>query len=385
MSNESAYLAQIRADTQYLKALLGRIAASSGITGSATPTVDFAVDMFDRADSDDLGGYWADTTGSWAIRSGICIPRGALRPAIAVPPALTAIGIQTLAIPGTTNEPPNASNSYEITRVSANSLFATLGMSNFTMTNQYNATFSADLNVKVTFNISAAEFSAGVRQSGNMFSDQHVHAANTFGAFVGTTAAKRLGVVFGHTKYPPTTSLAMGTAPTFGYSSFDWMYGVFGDFSTATTDITPTSPSGLVLANNSFSYSGFTATYNSSADSTPTAFTNTAVTGSTPLVVGSNTLLLRAQGSSYQVSLNGTAVFSGVSTAIISRTCAGLAVFGADILTAISQFGFPVYGITSFKAWPVGQVEPADQTGYGTYAGGYRDKYHSGGAYNPLA
>lgn len=100
---------------------------------------------------------------------------------------------------------------------------------------------------------------------------------------------------------------------------------------------------------------------------------------STSVLPTGNALQMKFTGESVSVTLNGGAIFTGPST-LIDRGLVGLSAWPEDIVTACASLNIPVFGITSFKAWKNDMSEPPDQSGHGKVnANGtlaYTDFYH---------
>lgn len=428
MSNEIGYLAKLTTDMQYLKALMGRIAAASGVTGTAgVPAVDFAVDMFDRGDQPVLDGYW-DTNGiGWAIRNHQLVAQGA--PVASVSATIVgAISSQLTTSGGGFQSNITGATAEARTTVLVNGLQTSFLPAANAQTLYLGKLSTPDVNVKITFDLPGEPkpSSYSPAQAPNVVALRtKIYISSNVAAVFGDAANRKLGVSVmaqlnpnGVTdsatgtysfNYFATIAAAIATTPlsldsvtptepgfAFIFTVTNYASAFFTDYSSFSRSIaTPPTGStfGTVISTTTY---GTVDTCNTVSTISASAATGTQGVGTThtvpsvlPVIQTGNVLLIQAQGDSYQVILNGSLIFSETG-AYMARTRVGIGQALQSTLSGFISNGVTPVGITAFKAWPIGQSEPPDQTGRGTYAGGYSDKYHttaSNGAvtYNPLA
>ncbi len=417
MSNVIGYLAQIFHDIQLLKGLMSRLLAASSIAGTSLPVVDFCCDMFDRTDSAVLNGYWSDATGSWALRNHRAIYQG-LDAGVALGSysvsSVTVISSSVSGFPNSTGTTPAYVAVLTGGVISGNQ-----------RPNLYQAKISTtDFQVKATFDALAPV-------TGGVTSNTVVTLVNPTSPITATTTTQALS------SYPANCGLVIGSAtpgrnlgvscngflaPQIDAPTFNGSANISGVLAESITSPAITIPSGISL-NGTFGLltnsvagaaqafqSGVSLPASAAVAFTPLSFTTTpdpnVINGTQsrsftlagidsfttnpaapPLVAGTNTLLLQATGDTYSVYLNGVLWYTVTQVLMTDRAQPGLMATAANLMGYIStQLGLAFYGVSSFKAWPIGQAEPPDQTGRGTYAGGYNDKYHDAdGNYNPLA
>lgn len=413
--NYSLELQQILSGINHLKGLVAKL----GVAASAAPSIDFAVDMFDRPDTGVLDGYWGDTAGNWTLRSGMAIPQAtAQQPTALSVSSMTCNGISALNLSGLIVDSYSPFWSLLATNFSATMITSAVSLFPLTTTQQFGANnvyagamSSKDLNVKVTFQYNNAPSARVNTQTTGNYSDVFSIPVANYGAVFGNTAGRYVGTVMSHAIYTaadhiaplscsmtahavsqPTASGSLNVLDrTLAPVSLAW--SLFGDASGVVVASGSKSSSAAI---NAFTTVNLAANQTSFTDPgwggpvitlTEGTRSNTfAPTTTLPIQTGLNTLLMQAVGNTYTVYLNGVQIYTETSSRMIDRSRVGLSAYGFNTLGSIITNGLQYSGITSFKAWPYGLAEPADQTGRGTYAGGYNDKYHSAtGAYNPLA
>lgn len=416
MRDYSVELMNIQSGINHLKGLISRTT-----TDTSVPTVDFMCDMFDRPDAGVLSGYWADTAGNWTLRGGkaicqatasqpstILTSRGAIQNIGIV---LSGAGIISGYTPAMPEVPNFSSFASMITNVNTNFTIGSSTGTPFSGSNNIYAakTSTADMNIKVTF-----FYDSTVVDKSNTFAvatrtiNKIISTAN-FGAVYGNASSRSVGTLVSYAIYPggvanpslstsasatnadpPITSGSTSvTAPAMACRAASVVNVRFGDAAGTTTVTGSTS--------NSVTFNPIlTPTVFSAVNSTPLGNNGSLVASATgsedvfpsstiPVVNGSNTLLIQAVGNTYMVYMNGALIYTETTPKMIDRSRVGISANPWNMLGAIIQNNLPYTGVTSFKAWPVGQAEPLDQSGHGTYASGYIDRYHSTGSYNPLA
>lgn len=400
--NYGLELQQIMSGINHLKGLVAKL----GTASTAVPTVDFLCDMFDRPDSSVLNGYWADATGNWALRSNIAIYQG-------TEASLGTAGLTSGAC--SLSVSAFGAQSYVLNSTSANGSYTTLAAINSYRANLYGAKLSsADFRVKIGFNLipPVSTSVSTTSTAGNQTTNTTANSALAFSANVGIavgsrTAGRTLGVAFQGAQVPSVTlpggsGSAVGGTPAEGYpgpsSSISLPGGTLAagsaaasQFGMLTTNFTgaPVTMTSTVRSD----ITTFTATTIPAFNSTPyqymqgsmSATTGVAVSATLAPVVGANTLEMLMQGNVYEVYLNGALWFTATRAMMTDRAQPGILNYAANMLGYMDLNNRALWGITSFKAWPMGQGEPIDQSGHGTYATGYSDKYHTAGVYNPLA
>lgn len=429
MGNELAYLTKIASDTQYLKALVGRIAASSGVTAATTPTVDFCCDFFDRPDSDSLGSYWADATGSWSLYGGVAVPRTGV--AYQAMPVITNF-TQLFTLAGSASIVTGAAgfvfSSATGSNVNAIATTAVRPAINFAGTHQtaiqnmYSANItSPDMTVKVTFVArKSAVATSSYSASGNRTLTWNAYSPAVFGAAVGNAAAQNVGVAGAFCSAPTQVTSGgtwagsdgsasfSGSVPAASTGAIEFMQAEFGNFGSAfsiltpsvaapnvegTTIVTPGTGSVIYDVASGYSVQATGLSGGATIGDIPAQTFRGYSGASSPVVDGVNTLTMQVLGTRYVVDINGTVLVNQLSPLVLNRTKVGLAAYAYDLFTASAGYGYTGVGIKSFKAWIGTMPEPPDQSGYGSFAAGalsYRDKYHitaSNGTvtYNPLA
>lgn len=422
----SGQIAQLKGMVATLLGQTKSISAAVGV--AALPTVDFCCDMFDRADSSVLSGYWSDTAGNWTLRSGNVISQvpasAALTPLIVVNSSASA-GFPTGLFSGytyTTAGAVAAGVGNNVVGYPGITIPATPAAQAFFF-NLYSAVMSStDIDIKIGFYLAAAPAPTSSTVSTNTIFDtppNYADTTETTTTFSATgTLAQSVGGVFSNTNnrvlgltsvvasmpvvstptvscsttlsYPfsaggPGTATVSSSAPGVTTPGTPFFSATFSD-NTATLINTPAN-----TTNGSFNAAGLTQTaqttnagneseIQASAYNTVTAPTDAATTP--PLRVGLNTFTASAIGNTYTFSINGVAFYTITSALMTNRSRAGFCNQACNALAAIVNNNLAFTGLTYFKAWRSDQPEPPSQSGHGTYVGGkytYSDKYH---AYN---
>lgn len=426
-------LTQVIVLLQQIKGLVGSTlqGVNALVQGEGLPTIDFAVDMFDRSDQPVLDGYWDSSASNWTIRSNKLIPQG-------VGTSLSNININAAS---NNLQPQNGTgnSSFVTENISMLGLLTGIVTAGLNTQTLYLGTFSTpDLNIKITFDVPGepvvSEYSnLPVAQDGRVHIRARQYVSGNYGVCFGDVANRRLGVNSAFARPTQTVIDAVsgsfnGTAVGASSPGQPPPADVFTpDVSVTQPGITYTLPCNAGLASIHFSdfasflhgitvlpsafaitvpslfptygatvaypfFSGGQNTYYTAAGSTnSTANYNSNVPA--PITLTGNTLLLQAVGNVYTVYLNGVQIYTETG-AYMTRSRVGISQIMQSMLTNLVANGISLAGITSFKAWPVAQAEPGNQTGRGTVtslAGRvYNDKYHttlSNGTvvYNPLA
>ena len=411
---------EIIAQFNQLKGLILQVKKSVAGGDEALPTVDFACDMFDRSDRPILDGYWSENRTAWTIRSGALVQQSD-----AGYGSKTYSFVSATASLSGTNGITTFSSTTESRETTSTTYYPSTGTLNQILDGLiYLARMSGpDLICKITFTLAgpdeasfSSEESREFRSGNSIFFNSYEKNTKTVYAIAQpygmcfSDDSKRLFGLTGWASWSPPLSMS-GVVSTFSGGAFN---GV-GQSLVSVSDshaVPGTSVSGAWAA---LSYitdrAGtlallHTTTEVSSIENYPSETRSIAggtwsFTGSTqkqtPVVTppvnqftfGHNTLYCAAIGLEYSFSVNGVA-YSTQNTAIMpGRNRVGIFYFLMNQLSALTQYGVGISGITSFKVWSAGMPEPPDETGHGVYSGNavlYTDKYHdSAGNYNPEA
>jgi hypothetical protein len=413
MRDITVELLNIQSGINHLKGLVAKL----GNSAASVPTVDFVCDMFDRTDQPVLDGYWTDTAGNWALRNNRAIYQGT--------DGAVATGTYTLsnsAALGFTITP----NPISAASWNAYQTILTGGViSGNQRPNLYTGRISnPDFQVKITFDALAPVTGAAV--SNTVVSNFNPTSVSTV-----TTTVQAL------TSYPTNCGIAVGSrtpgrmlgascngfigpamsapgvsgsasvsgilfdtisSPVISVAAGASLNGTFGLLNSAVGTAAQTFQNGVALpasTNLPNIFAQYPATPDGGGVMLATSQSTPGVAGlssfatnpaAPPLVAGTNTMLLQATGDTYSVYLNGVLWYTVTQVLMTDRAQPGLLSTVANLMGYIgTQSGLGYYGVTSFKAWPIGQAEPLNESGHGTYASGYSDKYHASGSYNPLA
>jgi hypothetical protein len=404
MSFDTTLLYQIRA-------MVASIMKQNNAAKSTGSAIDFAVDMFDRADAEGLGGYWSDTTGSWAIRSNQAVPfsrdpTGVAQDTLINSLSSTYAGLSIVGYSGVSNQlgaTPRITNSY-LGSLPPNFTAAIV----FNVANTVGAGYIAAVEPAAVAAAAAAVAAAAAAAAVSAADGGYAYAAYTAAvaaAAVSAADAKAAlaalnGVIsvqasqvaaagYGQFNFPASVAPALVTSA--GIICGGTGAGIVGAC-VAVADTVPivgatqTFPGG-VLANSEFGdMQGFSFPVETigPAGETP----------STMIVVGQNTMVLTATGNTYAVTLNDYPYYTSNSAWLGSRSTAGICAHAINSVAASIKFGYAFAGISSFKAWNSAIPEPLDESGNGTFVNGahvYSDRYHTldadgtGYVYNPNA
>lgn len=353
---------QVVSSLVQLKALVaglyGRIDALAPVPA---PTVDFAVDMFDREDQDTLGGYWSSP--DWAIRDGRAVRGGDIGPT---------------------------------TMIAADGLRVLGGSS---VTRQANVVGGGVLSLRACVyaaDITNPDFTAEIvfYASNSVYDGAGTINPNPSGPYIFLDG---IDYYFGSTSAPRTVANGAGVAvansnnTAEGIAISTWRAPgviVHSGRAQAVLDSVPAAVlrRGTSIAVNTISPVGEETRQAEATDpglATHRA-THPSASYSVPIVLGGNNVArVVCAGDTAQFSVNGMVVFTGILTTVSrkSRTRAALIDFAGSILAAVvanpwGEFG----GINSFKVWRNDTPEPPNETGHGTYTNGrwqYTDKYHT--------
>lgn len=399
MGYSDTQIQAILSNTIQLKGLFARLLSSTAAT--VLPTVDFAVDIFDRPDSGVLTGYWQDEDGNWGLRNNRAICQAG---------TTSNTTIQSSTTTATAANPPvppgdfstSGSSTYE-GKITGGATVPFVGQTR--ANNLYAAKISSkDINVEVKFELTTASLGSVATVVTNLVSGNtdtaknliNLALGNTAGAVFGNVGGRFLGVATSFGILPDITAqnsssvwdarASQGPASISSVSSvgqtatgFTVFAGNLSDSSSFSTALAGSFTSGTTL--NTVNTTGdFALTQGVSRITTSGNFLSPP-----SLNIGANTLLVTAVGDTYNIYINGVLLLTKTTAVMIDRSMAGITGYAMNVLGAIIENGFSYAGITSFRVWIAGGADPGHQSGHGTYAGGYSDKYHSGGVYNPLA
>lgn len=417
-AGDNIILNRLLVGIQQLKALIGAVSLQvSGIGAASLPTVDFCCDMFDRQDESALAGYWSDTTGLWTLRSNMAIYQG-------TEASLLSASLTSGA--STVNLSALGAETYTLNTASASGAYTNSASGSY-RANLYSAKMSsADFRVKIGFNIippvvtSVTTTTTGASGAGTQTTNNTVNSALAFAANIGIAVGSRtigrtLGIAFQGTPVPSVTLPGgSGSAVAFSVGSPGPSSSISVPGATLAAGSAAASQFGMLAT----SFTGapvamastvrtdtttFTATSVPTFSSTPYPYltasmsANTGVAAAATLspVVGANTLEMIMQGNVYEVYLNGALWYTATRAVMTDRAQPGLLNYAVNMLGYMDLNNRSLWGITSFKAWPIGQGEPPDQTGRGIYVDGngtpnflggnliYSDKYHTNVYGNP--
>lgn len=342
---------QVVSSLVQLKALVaglyGRIDALAPVPA---PTVDFAVDMFDREDQDTLGPYWSNT--EYALRSGMAVRSAGSTPLLTILINNSSIGSGQVPI-------YNAGQSSE-TSAAAVVYVADLSSQDFS----------------VVVSASVPDYGPGDPKSG------------TFSAAAGSIS-----------HYRPAARVATGAGVCIA-NSLNAVHGLGASianipamYSEGTTDLFPGSVSSVstpdvARATITTGSTGPTSTVGVEPEisviQTGPTMSITIPSGSfSAASVGSNVMRAECSNDNVTLSVNGVTFFSGTPATVSrkSRVRAGIMTSPHSTTLALAATtDTRVGGVTSFKAWRNDIPEPPNETGHGTYTNGrwqYTDKYHT--------
>ena len=419
-------------DMQVVSSLVQLKALVAGLYGridelasaSSGPAVDFIVDLFDRADSSDLGVYWGYSQ-DFSVASGRAVATGTT-PAVAVSgntsysyDAYSTCSIdafiQNLAVSYLT--PAGVMQDY-----AGQYLQGAYGSAESVL-----PTITTGVNF-LNYTVSRQSYPRGVGKMAALYSaslsGDNVIIRITFDVTADTDAAERMEHLsinyYEATRveinHPTSFGIAIGTAAVCGYSFLQAASPANGGYYVAAgiddgpwyadqAIIIPAqlsylsfggmSPGGTLLETVQKAVTGeIEMHYLGSYDNYPrnSQRRTDVLGGDTAVVVGNNTLEIASFIGGYIITLNGSVLFNAATPLAASRDRVGLASLVGDALAAAANIGVEPTGITSFKAWRSDIPEPPNESGHGTVVSGqftYADKYHtptgSGYAYNPEA
>ena len=352
-----------------------RLLRAAGLGVKSAPTVDFAVDMFDRQDQDTLGPYWSNST-SYSIRSGVVVLGVGAASVSDIVAGSTYMSCADLYLSVQATE-----KGYGISSSIVEAIYqADIADNNFQCRVQsiamdtqpgdsYSKTISgicgvaytcAGQTVTATVNSSFSSYATVVSNAG-------VCVANSSNVAEGLTAS-----IFRAQQLNVSASSNICGPKSASYGDNSMLAKVKYGNSVASTAIMPESPADNVI----------TASYGVGA-------------------TGTNIFSAICTGDIVSMSLNGVLIFSGKQTtvALKSRSRAGIMAPASNIVAAyLAVPAAPMSGVSSFKVWRNDIPEPPNQTGHGAYKDGtwhYSDKYHTpiedaegnitGYTYNPEA
>lgn len=399
---------QVQANFNQVKGLLSKVLSQAAPT---LPKVHFCVDMFDRPDSGTLGPYWTDDAGAWALVDNKVVYQLG---------TYDQVGLQTVdshaLVPGVNYDNTNAALS-----VSQAYGHATEDQQR---TSMYKAKLlTGDMQARVRFTCVSSTFS----QADFVYPNESIYNAGTITKNFYNVFLSGAGIGFGGPTSGRVLSFSLLGAPTpaiyanpltagpgiwgevtgvetlyvpsHGFPAGGTIYGTYGiltpganayadmiyafgqSIASATQGTDPTADYSVYDAT---TYQSITAT------TSGTDYLGTQSPTGGGVVVGTNELYMTTYGNVYSVYLNGSLIYSVTSKIMVDRAQVGFSTFTENLSALFEAFpSLTRYGVTSFKAWPLGAAEPPDQSGHGTYVDGtvkYSDKYHAvDGSYDPLA
>ena len=333
-------------NTQAIRGMMGLLIGKLDALGVApTPTVDFAVDMFDRQDQDTLGSYWSGN--DFAVRSSQAVGKNgsAAASAVAYATAASAAAYANILAYGIANALMESVYQANLTSpdftCQAPFFAAPTGWNVVAVTPDPDNYVTVDNVVVNGFNVPKDIASAG----GVCIANEN-NEAEGFGA-----ASYRAPALFTY-QYTATSSLTEISAAKVRYGSSVLSNAVLED------DLrgTPAAPAYCVQ---------YAATYSA---------ININVINSTGI---------SCAGDLVTMGLGPLTVFSGTPAVVSkkSRKRAGIMVHAANLVAAkVAVPTANLGGITSFKVWCNDIPEPPNESGHGTYVNGrwqYADKYHT--------
>lgn len=347
-------------NTQAIRGMMGLLIGKLDALGVApTPTVDFAVDMFDRQDQDTLGDYWSNT--SYAIRNNTVVLATGNAPVIttvgyistsyAGQSGITSYGMNPFTAPGSVVYEADISNNDFMCKISAIvPIYDNIAPPRTFIDDSLTANYSHYLSV-ITDAYKYRQVGAGAG----------VCVANSQNAAFGVAA---------QTAHAPSQNVAIS-------------HLAFGESAAASTP--PTVVSRVAIGSDklvsAMSEDAAVTVSDQSGGSNATAVIYPAKFN--VMLVGTNTIIASCSGSTVSISINGAGVYSGTpnTTSARSRSRAGIMTGPESVTAALdvatqSRSG----GVTAFKVWRNDIPEPPNESGHGTYVNGrwqYVDKYHT--------
>lgn len=339
-------------DFQVVSSLVQLKALVAGLYGRIdapvpTPTVDFAVDMFDREDQDTLGPYWSNT--GYSIRSGLVISSAGFTPGLGYTGYL----------------------SDDVTRYR----FLTYNIGTPVVASA--VVYAADM--------SSPDFTCVVRSVVPGYANQapplydgpvyYSHYAETAADRVASTqVAAGAGVCVANSQnsvYGVATQSALAPAQTM--SDAQAVTKTASTPETMVSTITRGSTAPVVAI-------AVDPQINSGSGGTQA----TVVSASHNVMhVGTNIITARCAGDTVSMSANGVSLFFGVPATVSRKSRSRAGIMTGPFNSAAAYAAAPnaaLGGISSFKVWRNDIPEPPNETGHGTYTKGrwqYTDKYHT--------
>ena len=339
-----------------------RLLRAAGLGVKSAPTVDFAVDMFDRQDQDTLGPYWSGA--NHVIRANRAVTSVGAATAATVAYVSTTYGNAYCAV-----------NVYGIASTLVESVYqANLSSSDFTCQAPFFSPSTEWEIAAATLDPTTFVTVDGVVTSGaatGLASGGGVCIANSSNAVEG----------FGVVSYRAPALLASRYGVLCSLPAISAAKVLHG--SSVLAAVVLSEASKIVNSPPSSSCAQYSAAFN---------IINVGASNNVSVVCNDNLVTMM---------LGWNVIFSGAPAAVSrkSRVRAGLTTPNANV--AAAKVLFPAAdagGITSFKVWRNDIPEPPNQTGHGAYKDGtwhYSDKYHTpiedaegnitGYTYNPEA
>ena len=385
---------QVVSSLTQLKALVaglyGRIDA---LVGAAAPTVDFAVDMFDREDQDTLGDYWSNT--DYVIRGGKMIRSTGTRKLLADAVKATSSAFSR----SQTGQYVNPSISMSLTVDGVSSAIGEV-------------IYKADLTSPdftcetVTFSPAQPPMSPSLGPQTVQYiepyptpSDNYVLTGTAFLSDASDTRiAANGGVCIANSSNAAEGfSASIYEIPTLTANSSAIKDEVYIWNNISDTSSTSATLPGVSAVRTRYGNSATTRTdppvsqpvvteSNVDSDNYDCSSSNTIIRAACAdgvASLGNNTSRAVALGETVTMTLNGAIVFQGIPSKVSrkSRSRAGITTPDASITeAALFDLAKPFGGVTSFKVWRNDIPEPPNESGHGTYVNGrwqYADKYHT--------
>lgn len=363
----SVDIAVLKAEVRRLKARIAlRNNGAPAAAASPWPARDFVVDMFDRANSSTLGGYWLETVFS---SNSLWPPSGNGATARvynnrALPYAASGFfnswsevgwGWQDQVKWARTSQRTGAYLGYNVYRAAMRS--------------------TEGLNLKVLFD--GPPSLVPVTGDG---STGYTCGVSSFGVSLGFLM---IGGYVTRTRSGSVLMLWAGPTPSFAYDSNYSLFSSFTKIATGEPDFT--SSNGGVISTEATSFYGLIHSY-----------------VSIPISSGTNELKVTYSSGVLTILVNGVSVYSGVHPGVFGLVeQVGVCYLDTDTAANGSSYGGEYRGVSAFKAWVGGMSEPGNESGHGAKNTGtgpallYADKYHTptldsfgaliGHTYNPSA
>ena len=349
--------------------LYGRIDA---LAVAAAPTVDFAVDMFDRQDQDTLGPYWSNT--NYAIRSNAALL------AVGDVPVSTILGF----LNGEPTTPTSTFNNYSL-RAFAAAIAQTV----------------TPASVVYQVDISSPDFDCVVRANVPTYSNAPPSLLVTGGGGSSVLYSHYVANGTVDANHYPYQQVGVGA----GVCIANTQNGAFG-----VATMTAQMPDQTETEVGAFGCGSLTAStphtvmsrvligsdkLASAVPVDPAINDAAAITSCVDVVaqvnsakfniasIGANSLTATCRGDNVSISMNGNMIFNGVPPSVSrkSRARAGIMTGPESITSALAVATSSASGgVTSFKVWRNDIPEPPNESGHGAYTNGrwqYTDKYHT--------